>query len=50
MQKSFGENVDLSDPILSRFDVLVVVKDKVELREDEALVRVNCNVIGDVCD
>ena len=26
---SFAENVDLSDPILSRFDVLNVIKDEV---------------------
>lgn len=27
---SFNENVDLTDPILSRFDVLCVVKDEVD--------------------
>jgi DNA replication licensing factor MCM2 len=26
---SFGDNVDLSDPILSRFDILNVIKDEV---------------------
>ena len=29
---SFQDNVDLTDPILSRFDILAVVKD--EIRED----------------
>ena len=28
-QLSFADNVDLSDPILSRFDILNVVKDEV---------------------
>ena len=28
-QLSFNDNVDLSDPILSRFDILNVVKDEV---------------------
>lgn len=28
-QLSFSDNVDLSDPILSRFDILNVVKDEV---------------------
>eukprot|EP00826_Nyctotherus_ovalis_P002657 TRINITY_DN10536_c0_g1_i6.p1 TRINITY_DN10536_c0_g1~~TRINITY_DN10536_c0_g1_i6.p1 ORF type:complete len:648 (-),score=199.16 TRINITY_DN10536_c0_g1_i6:796-2739(-) len=48
-QKSFGENVDLSDPILSRFDVLAVIKDQVDLGQDHDLVRV-CVRVGDVCD
>lgn len=36
-QLSFGENVDLSDTILSRFDILAVVKDEVDLNTDTAL-------------
>ncbi len=34
---SFHENVDLTDPILSRFDVLCVVKDEVSVDLDDAL-------------
>jgi len=30
--------VDLSDPILSRFDALVVIKDQVDLEQDHDLV------------
>lgn len=29
---TFNQNVDLSDPILSRFDILAVVKDQVNAR------------------
>lgn len=36
-QLSFPDNVDLSDPILSRFDVLCVVRDEVEEDNDLAL-------------
>lgn len=35
--KSFKDNVDLSDPILSRFDILCVVKDNVNDQIDEYL-------------
>ena len=35
--KTFSENVDLSDPILSRFDTLCVVKDEVDLMHDHSL-------------
>lgn len=34
---SFTENVDLTDPILSRFDCICVVKDTVDTIEDERL-------------
>ena len=37
--RTFAENVDLSEPILSRFDVLCVVKDTVDPVEDERLAR-----------
>jgi DNA replication licensing factor MCM2 len=35
--KGFSENVELTDPILSRFDILCVVRDLVEPAEDERL-------------
>ncbi|KAK6104412.1 MCM2/3/5 family protein [Brugia pahangi] len=35
--RTFAENVDLTEPILSRFDVLCVVRDTVDLVEDERL-------------
>src|ERR1043165_610427 len=35
--KSFSENVELTEPILSRFDVLCVVKDTVDPTIDEFL-------------
>ncbi|OMJ72124.1 hypothetical protein SteCoe_29507 [Stentor coeruleus] len=35
--RTFAENVDLSDPILSRFDILCVVKDEVDLSHDHSL-------------
>ena len=34
---NFNDNVDLTEPILSRFDVLAVIKDEVELEADDAL-------------
>ena len=34
---AFPDNVDLSDPILSRFDVLCVVRDEVDEDNDLAL-------------
>ncbi|XP_068598516.1 DNA replication licensing factor MCM2 [Brachionichthys hirsutus] len=36
---TFAENVDLTEPIVSRFDVLCVVKDTVDLVQDEMLAR-----------
>ena len=36
-QVSFSSNVDLTEPILSRFDVLCVVKDRVDVVTDEML-------------
>nr|XP_053629692.1 DNA replication licensing factor mcm2-like [Cherax quadricarinatus] len=36
---TFAENVDLSEPILSRFDILCVVRDTVDPIQDEHLAR-----------
>lgn len=36
-QLTFSDNVDLTDPILSRFDILCVVKDEVDPKIDNAL-------------
>eukprot|EP01084_Bolivina_argentea_P100194 179958_1 len=36
---TFIDNVDLTDPILSRFDILAVVKDKVDAINDEKLAK-----------
>jgi len=36
---TFIENVDLTDPILSRFDVLAVVRDRVDIINDEQLAQ-----------
>ncbi|ENN76347.1 DNA replication licensing factor Mcm2 [Dendroctonus ponderosae] len=36
---TFTENVNLSDPILSRFDILCVVKDEIDPIQDEHLAR-----------
>ncbi|KAJ8301240.1 hypothetical protein KUTeg_020227 [Tegillarca granosa] len=36
---TFAENVDLTEPILSRFDILCVVRDTVDPVEDEQLAR-----------
>uniref|UniRef100_A0A1I8FPX4 DNA replication licensing factor MCM2 n=1 Tax=Macrostomum lignano TaxID=282301 RepID=A0A1I8FPX4_9PLAT len=36
---TFAENVDLTEPILSRFDVLCVVRDQVDPVQDEKLAR-----------
>jgi len=36
-QRSFAQNVNLSDPILSRFDVLCVLKDEADPVQDESL-------------
>lgn len=37
--RTFGENVELTEPILSRFDCLCVVKDIVDPLKDEGLAR-----------
>jgi DNA replication licensing factor MCM2 len=37
-ENSFMDNVDLTDPILSRFDVLCVVKDEIDYDLDDKLV------------
>lgn len=36
---TFAENVNLSDPILSRFDILCVVRDEVDPIQDQHLAR-----------
>ncbi|KAK1349753.1 MCM DNA helicase complex subunit [Hamiltosporidium tvaerminnensis] len=36
---TFGQNVNLSDPIISRFDILCVVKDVIDQAEDERMGR-----------
>lgn len=36
---TFADNVDLSEPILSRFDVLCVVRDTVDSVQDEMLAK-----------
>ncbi|EDO35060.1 predicted protein [Nematostella vectensis] len=36
---TFAENVDLTEPILSRFDILCVVRDTVDAIQDELLAR-----------
>jgi DNA replication licensing factor MCM2 len=36
-QLTFADNVHLTEPILSRFDILCVIKDEVDLRADTAL-------------
>lgn len=37
--RTFAENVNLSDPILSRFDILCVVRDEVDPIQDQHLAR-----------
>lgn len=37
--KTFAENVDLTDPILQRFDILCVLQDRIDPVEDERLAR-----------
>lgn len=34
---NFNDNVDLTDPILSRFDLLAVVRDEIDEEKDDAL-------------
>ncbi len=34
---NFNENIDLTDPILSRFDILAVVRDEVDEDYDDEL-------------
>lgn len=36
---TFAENVNLSDPILSRFDILCVVRDEADPIQDQHLAR-----------
>merc|ERR1712050_387085 len=36
-QRTFAQNVNLTDPILSRFDVLCVLRDESDSRQDEML-------------
>ena len=36
---TFSENVDLTEPILSRFDILCVVRDTVDVVADEHLAK-----------
>ena len=36
---TFTENVNLSDPILSRFDILCVVRDEVDSIQDQHLAK-----------
>lgn len=36
---SFSQNVNLSDPIISRFDILCVVKDEIDEKEDRSLAK-----------
>lgn len=37
--QTFSENVDLSEPILSRFDILCVVRDNIDEKEDELMAK-----------
>eukprot|EP00899_Mesostigma_viride_P005892 jgi/Mesvir1/15303/Mv06512-RA.1 len=52
--KTFAQNVELTDPILSRFDILCVVKDTVDAARDEQLARFvvdsHCRSHPDVVD
>lgn len=34
---NFNDNVDLTDPILSRFDILTVVRDEADEQKDDTL-------------
>jgi len=36
-QLNFHENVDLTEPILSRFDILCVVRDEIDSKYDDSL-------------
>ena len=36
-QRNFKDNVELTDPILSRFDILCVTRDEVDQTSDNAL-------------
>ena len=40
---NFTDNVDLTDPILSRFDILSVIKDEVNEEVDDALATIVIN-------
>lgn len=37
VDRNFNDNVELTDPILSRFDILSVIKDEAKLEEDDRL-------------
>ena len=39
--KTFAENVELTDPIIQRFDILCVLQDRVDPVEDERLASGN---------
>lgn len=39
VMKTFSENVELTDPIIQRFDILCVLQDRVDPVEDERLAR-----------
>jgi len=37
IDRNFNDNVELTDPILSRFDILTVIKDQADPEVDDAL-------------
>jgi DNA replication licensing factor MCM2 len=37
IDRNFNDNVELTDPILSRFDILTVIKDQSDPEVDDAL-------------
>jgi DNA replication licensing factor MCM2 len=37
IDRNFNDNVELTDPILSRFDILTVIKDEAKVEEDDML-------------
>src|SRR3954463_2152291 len=45
-QVPFSQNVELTEPILSRFDILCVVRDTVDPNEDERLAKFVVNSHG----
>ena len=45
MQLSFTDNVNLSEPILSRFDILCVLKDEVDVTRDTDLATFIINAL-----
>ena len=44
VMKTFSENVELTDPIIQRFDILCVLQDRVDPVEDERLARMRISV------